>query len=136
MSNTLYDVTRQSFLTGALNWTDATKTFGVLLVDTSQYVIDSGANQFVSDIPSAAILGRADLSNPTATAGAASADAVTITGVTGAVGALVIFEDTGTDTTGQLIAYIDTGSNLPSTYSDESVGLIWDSSSGDGIFKL
>jgi hypothetical protein len=133
--NTLYDVTRQSFLTGALNWTGGS-TFGVLLVDTTQYTLNSNTNQYVSDIPSAAIIARQNLTNPTAIVGAASADALTIDNITGDVGAIVIYENTGTDTTSQLIAYIDTGNNLPSTYSAENVSLVWDTQSGNGIFKL
>ena len=136
MSNTLYDVTRQSFLTAGLSWTDNTKTFGVALIDTSQYTIDPNTDQNISDIPSAAILARANLTGPTATNGAASADALSIPTVTGDVSALVVYENTGDDTTSQLIAYLDTASNLPGTYNNETVSIVWDTSSGNGIFKL
>ena len=137
MSNQLYNVARQAFLNGNIDWTGGT-TFGVLLVDTTQYEIDQ-TDEFVSDIiaqSSSAILGRADLVNPTATNGAAGADPTTVTGVTGDVGALIIYIHESGDSNSTLVAYIDTVSGIPATYTDGSVALVWDTSSGNGIFRL
>jgi hypothetical protein len=136
MSNQLYDISRQAFLTGALNWLDSTKTFGVALIDSTKYTIDPVNNQYISDVAATAILARQNLASLTASEGAASAAAMSIPNVTGDVGAIIVYENTGTDTTSQLIAYLDTGSNLPSTYNAETVSLVWDTSSGNGIFKL
>jgi hypothetical protein len=139
MSNTLYDIARQAFLTGALDWTGG-DTFGVLLIDTSQYTATPSSDQYVSDVVAAgdgsAILARQDMTTPTATAGTAGADPMTIDSVTGDVGAIVVYQHSDSDADSQLIAYIDTASNLPSTYSDGIVSIMWDSSSGNGIFKI
>lgn len=135
MSNTLYDITRQAFLTGALNWIGG-DTFGVALVDTTQYTVEPSSDQYLSVIPSGAIVAQQDMTNPTASGGTASADPVTIDGVTGNVGAIVIYQDTGDASTDQLIAYIDTGSGLPSTFDNQTMSLMWDSSSDSGIFEL
>lgn len=133
--NTLYNITRQAGLTTGIGWTGG-DTFGVLLIDTSEYTVDAAADQHVSDIPSDAILARQDMTTPTASGGTASADPMTIDSVTGDVGALVIYIHSGSDSDSQLVAYIDTGSGLPSTFADQTMSLMWDSSSGNGIFKL
>lgn len=132
--DSLYNITRQEALTGGFNWTGG-DTFSVALIGTG-YTFDVG-DQYLSDvIAEATVLARQDLTTLAATLGAAGADPVTITGVTGTVDALVIYQNTGSDATSKLVAYIDTGSNIPSTYSAGTVSIIWDTSSGNGIFRI
>jgi len=136
MSNTLYNITRQAAATASFNWPSPSNPWAVLLVDTTQYDVDVASDEHVSDIPSGAILARSNLANPTATGGACSADPLTIDSVTGDVGAVVIYENTSTDSTSQLVAYIDTAAGIPATFSDGEASLVWDTSSGNGIFRI
>lgn len=56
MSNTLYDVRSQRFLSYQINW--MTDTVKVLLVDTGAYTPQTAVHQYLSDISRPASAGR------------------------------------------------------------------------------
>src|SRR5688572_33399952 len=113
MANALYDLGRQAFLDGDLDW--AANNIKVLLIDTGAYTVNLATDQFHAIIPGAAIIATsANLAGKTSTAGVADANDVTFTAVAGvSVVALVIYQDAGASATSSLIAYIDTANGLP-----------------------
>lgn len=137
MANTLYDKGRERFLEGVFNW--LTMTTKCILVNTSAYTVNTSTHEFLSDIPTSAIVGPASgvvLTNPVGVAGAADANDITFSSVSGStVGALVLYMDTGTSTTSPLIAYIDTATGLPITPNGGDIIVTWDNGT-NRIFKL
>lgn len=135
MANALYDLGREGFLGGDIDW-DANDIKAVL-VDTGAYTVNLATHQFLSDIPSGArIATSANLSGKTKTAGVADANDVTFTAVSGAsVEALVLYQDTGVAGTSRLIAYIDTATGLPVTPNGSDITVTWDNGANK-IFKL
>lgn len=117
MANTLYDIARQRFLEGQINW--LTDTFKVLLIDTATYTPNFTTNVYLSDIPTSSRIGSeagVPLTNLSTTGGAANANDVTFTAVSGpSIEAIVIYKDTGVAGTSPLIAYMDTATGLPIT---------------------
>lgn len=135
MANALYDLGREAFLTGAINW--ASDNIKCVLVDTADYTVNLATHDNLDDIPSGArVATSGNLSGKTTTAGVADADDVTFTSVTGDQSeALVIYKDTGTESTSKLIAYIDTATGLPVTPGGGNITVTWSSGSSK-IFKL
>lgn len=135
MANALYDLGRQAFLDGDLDW--SANNIKVILVDTSGYTVNLATDQFLSIIAGAAIIATsANLSGKTSTAGVADANDVTFNSVSGAsVEALVIYQDSGSAATSRLIAYIDTATGLPVTPNGGNITVTWDSGA-NRIFKL
>ena|SRR5687767_981476 len=135
MANALYDLGRQAFLDGDLDW--AANNIKVLLIDTGAYTVNLATDQFHAIIPGAAIIATsANLAGKTSTAGVADANDVTFTAVSGAsVEALVIYQDSGASVTSRLIAYIDTATGLPVTPNGGNITVTWDNGA-NRIFKL
>lgn len=135
MANALYDLARQKFLNGELDWTD--HDIKVALVDVADYTVDLALDEFLDDIPGAAIVSTSpNLTGKTTAAGVADADDATFSAVAGDVSeALVIYRDTGVAATSPLIAYIDTATGLPVTPSGGDVIVQWDAGANK-IFKL
>lgn len=135
MANALYDLGRQAFLDGDLDW--SANNIKVILVDTSAYTVNLATDQFLSIIAGGAIIATsANLSGKTSTAGVADANDVTFNSVSGAsVEALVIYQDSGSAATSRLIAYIDTATGLPVTPNGGNITVTWDSGA-NRIFKL
>lgn len=142
MANALYDLGRQKFLSGDLDF-DA-HTIKVALV-LSTYTPNLATNEFydngggaVNGNVSARVVGTPQtLATKTVTAGVADADDVTFTTVAGGstVGFIAIYRDTGTPTTSPLIALIDTATGLPLTTNGGDITIQWDNGSNK-IFKL
>lgn len=134
MANTLYDLARQAFLDGGLNW--GSGDFRVILVDTADYTF-SQTHDFLNDVPVAArVAVTGALTGRTSTAGVADADDVTFTAVTGDQSeALVIYHHTGVEGTSRLVAYIDTATGLPITPNGGNITVVWDAGA-NRIFKL
>lgn len=135
MANALYDLGREKFLTGAINW--ASDNIKIVLVDAADYTVNLATHEFLSDI---AVGGRVatsgNLTGKTTTAGVADASDVTLTAVTGDPSeALVIYKDTGSAATSPLIAYIDTATGLPVTPNGGNINIVWDNGA-NRIFKL
>ena len=132
----VYDLARQSFLNGAINWTN--DTIKAILVSNA-YTPNAATHQYLSSIPAAQRLSTSvALTAKTSAAGVAGADNTIFPAVTaGNTGnAIVIIKDTGTDTTSPLIAYIDSAaSGLPVTTNGGDVNCGWDTGA-NRIFKL
>ena len=134
MANALYDLGRQGFLDGSIDWD--TDTIAVALIDTGTYTANLATNQFYSTAVTGLVGTKQTLGSKTVTNGVADAADVTFSAVSGAtVEALVIFKDTGTNGTSRLIAYIDTGTGLPVTPNGGDIIVVWDSGANK-IFKL
>ena len=135
MTNALYDLGRQAFLLGDIDW--VADNIKCVLVDTNDYTHNIATNQFLSDIPGGArVATSANLTGKTATNGVADADDVSFPGATGDPSeALVIYQDTGSAATSRLIAYIDTATGLPVTPNSGAINVVWDNGANK-IFKL
>lgn len=135
MANRLYDIARQKFLDGDLDW--SAHNIKVVLVDSADYTPDTAAHDFLDDV---AVGGRVatsgNLAGKTSTAGVADANDVTFTAVTGDVSEyLVIYRDSGAAATSELIALIDTATGLPVTPNGGDITVQWDNGANK-IFKL
>ncbi len=135
MANALYDLGREKFLNGQIDWTD--DDIKLVIVDTDDYTVNLATDEFHDDIPSGAIVATSgNLASKTTTAGVADAADVVLTTVSGdECEALVIYKDTGDSATSPLIAYIDTATGLPITPNGADVTIQWDSGANK-IFKL
>ena len=135
MTNRLYDKGREAFLTGQINW--LTDDIRALLIDTNDYPANTATDQFLSDIPPAAIVATSgSLGTRDATAGVADAADVTWPTVTGDQSeAVVLYKHTGVSGTARLIAYIDVATGLPVTPNGGDIVVQWDNGANK-IFKL
>lgn len=134
MANRLYGRGRNKFLEGSIQWVSHDVT--VALIDTADYTVSIDADEFLSDIPTAAIVATASLTGKTAVLGVADASDTTFPAVTGDESeAVVLYRDTGTSTTSPLIAYIDVATGLPVLPNSGDIVIQWDSGS-NRIFKL
>lgn len=133
--NSLYDKGRQKFLDGSIAW--SSDDIKVALIDIAAYSVDLANDEYLSDIPGAAIVATSgNLVGKTSTAGVADAADATFLGVAGpTVEAAVVYKDTGAAATSPLIAYIDDATGLPLTPDGGTVLLQWDDTA-DRIFKL
>lgn len=136
MTKALYDLGREGFLGGDIDW-DA-NTIKAVLVDTGAYALNLATHQFLSDIPAGArIATSAALTSKTKAAGVADAADVTFTAVPGptTIEAVVLYQDTGVAGTSRLISYDDEGTNLPVTPNGGDIVVQWDNGANK-IFKL
>lgn len=136
MANALYDLGRNAFLRGTLDW--VADDIRLILIDTAFYTVDLATDEFLSAVPAPARVASAtaSLANKTATAGVADADDYVFPGVTGpSVEALIIYQHTGVDATSQLIAYIDSATGFVLVPSGGNVTVRW-SDGANKIFKL
>lgn len=139
-ANALYDIGRQGFLDGSIDWDTA--VIKVALVDSAVYTVNLATNQFMSSIASV-VATSAALTTKTVTAGVADGDDFAFATVTGAASeALVIYQSSavggGADVASsaqRLIGYIDTATGLPVTPNGGNINVVWDSGS-NRIFKL
>jgi len=133
MANALYDLGREGFLDGSIDWD--TDNIKAVLVDTGTYTVNLVTDKFHSDL-SGIVDTSSNLGSKTVTLGVADAADVTYTAVSGAtVEAVVVYQDTGTSGTSRLIAYIDTGTGLPVTPNGGDITVTWDNGANK-IFKL
>jgi len=132
MASALYDKGRQAFLDGDIDWT--ADDIKVCIIDDSDYTVDLNTDDFLDDIPGAAIVATSvNLTGKDVTNGIADADDVVLSAVTGdTVEAIVVYKDTGVSSTSPLIAYIEAG---PVTPNGSDINIIWDDGA-DKIFKL
>ncbi len=133
MANALYDLGREKFLNGQIDWTD--DDIKVLIVDAADYTPNLVTDEFRDDIATVQAT-SANLVGKTTTLGVADATDVTFPTVSGSQSEfLVIFFDTGTPATSPLIALIDTATGLPVTPDGGDITVTWDSGANK-IFKL
>lgn len=135
MANALYDIGRQGFLDGSIDWD--TDNIKVVAVDTGAYSPNLATDDYLADIPGGArIATSSNLTGKTVANGVADADDITFSAVSGAsIEALVVYKDTGSAATSRLIAYIDTATGLPVTPNGGDIVIAWPSGSSK-IFKL
>jgi len=135
MANALYDLGRNSFLTGDIDYVN--DTIDLYLIDDADYTVNLASHQFLSTVAAGAREANATLSGKTAVAGVADATDTVFSSVTGdQCEALILVKDTGNEATSNLIAYIDTASaGLPVTPNGGDITVTWDSGV-NRIFKL
>ena len=149
MANALYDLGRQGFLEGAIDWD--TDTIRDTLIRESgggagpYYTPNLSTDNDLADIPDNADA-RVDgtgastgetLGTKTVTAGVADAAPSTHASVTAgdAIQSIVIYQDTTVANTSRLIANIDTATGLPVTPNGGDITVTWDDGANK-IFKL
>lgn len=135
MASRLYDLARESFLNGEIDW--AGDNIKASLVSNTVYTPDTSitGDQFFDDIASV-IATSGNLASKTTAAGVADAADVTFSAVSGAaVHYIVVWQDTGVPATSRLIGIIDTASGLPVTPNGGDIDVTWDNGA-DRIFKL
>lgn len=135
MANALYDLGREGFLAGDIDWDG--NTIKAVLLDSADYTVNLATHDNLDDIPSAARVATSGaLASKTVTAGVADAADLTLTAVTGDPSeAIALYKDTGTESTSRLIGYIDTATGLPVTPNGGDITVAWDNGS-NRIFKL
>lgn len=110
----------------------------ICLVDTSIYTVNQSTDEFLSDIPEAAIVQSmtTTLMNRELVGPVFDAQDVVFDSVSGGtVGAIVFYIHTGTAATSYLIAYVDNGLNMPFTPGGVEVEVRW-SNGANKIFAL
>ena len=136
MSNALYDLARESFLSQnpAIDWD--TDNIKASLVRASDYTPNMATHQYLSSVPTR-VAASANLGSKTVTAGVADAADVTFTAVTAgaAIQYILIWKDTTVAGTSPLIALIDTATGLPVTPNGGDITIAWDNGANK-IFKL
>lgn len=137
--NKLYDKARNGFLRGDLSWKSGVTGLRAYLVDLqggAGYTPNFATDEFLSAIPSAALVGYIALVPADPVAGVADAPDVTFLAVSGAVSeAIVIVKFVTNAADSPLIAYIDTATGLPVTPNTGDITVAWDNGANK-IFKL
>lgn len=121
MANALYDLGRQKFLGGFVSW--PRDDIKAALVDTNDYTANLATDEFLSDIPGAAIVSTSgNFANKTYANGVADADDIVFSAVAGDESeALVIYRDVPSATgTGDTVGTPD-GAGLQTL--DDAAGL-------------
>ena len=135
MANALYDLGREGFLAGDIDW-DA-NDIRIILIDEADDTIDLAVDDNLDDRAAAARVATSTaLASKTVTAGVADAADKTWSAVTGDVSESIdIYKHTGTESTSRLIANIDTATGLPVTPNGGDITVTWDNGANK-IFKL
>lgn len=135
MADALYDLGREGFLAGDIDWDG--DDIRAVLIDVADYTVNLATDNDLADVPAAArVAVSSALASKTVAAGVADAADITWSAVTGDVSeAIVIYQHTGTDSTSRLIAYIDAAVNLPVTPNGGDISVAW-SDGANKIFKL
>lgn len=143
MANALYDLGREGFLGGDIDWDAHNIKLG--LIDNADYTVNLATHDFFDDVaadltPSggtdALVAVSGNFASKTKTAGVADAADITLTAVSGdASESIIIFRDSGAVATSNLIAYIDTATGLPVTPNGGDIIIQFDNGANK-IFKL
>lgn len=135
MANAMYDLGREGFLGGDIDW-DA-NTIKVTLVDAADYTKDLANHDFYNDVTAGGRVATSGaLASKTKTAGVADAADVTFSAVSGDVSEqLIIWADSGVESSSRLILNIDTATGLPVTPNGGDITVTWDNGANK-IFKL
>jgi len=135
MANALYDLGREGFLGGDIDW-DA-DNIKLVLRDENDDAPNLTTDQYLSDILAAArVATSGNFTSKSKTLGVANASNVTLSSVSGDESeSLDIYQDTGTEGTSRLIANIDTATGLPVTPNGGDITVQWDTGANK-IFKL
>jgi len=142
MANALYDLGREGFLAGEIDYDTA--VIKAILVDTALYTVNLSTHKFLSSIPAGArVATSAALAGKSVSNGVADANDVTFTAVTGAsVEAIAIVQSSAVaggadlaDTAQRLIVFIDTATGLPIQPNGGDITISWDNGTNK-VFKL
>jgi len=132
MANAVYAKAKQALLEGDLDLTGG--TLKLLFVRKSLYTPNFTTNQYVSDIPSEAVVFRtANIANVTAQNGVLDAtDIVEESYVGGEFDAIVLYQVGLSDSNSRLIFFIDQSEGLPFTGGPDPLLLTlqWNNESG------
>jgi hypothetical protein len=109
----------------------------VWLIDTSSYTVDLANHTSQSDVPDAAIIDEAVLTNKTIDDSTYRADDTVFSSVTSTstVNAVLVFLDEDTKAASTLIYYNDEAPEFPITPDGTNITVNWDTGV-NGIFKL
>lgn len=128
MANFIYGKAKESLLKGEINL--LSNQIKILIINTSLYTPSQNSDQFVSDIPSSAIIKRSNaLQNVSVTLGVLDADDLIIGDYDGsAFSAVIGYQVAATDASSRLIFYVDTAIGLPFTGASSSspVTIVWE----------
>lgn len=135
MANALYDLGREGFLAGDIDW-DA-NNIKLVFVDEADDTIDLAVDDNLDDRAVASrVATSGNFASKTTTAGVADAADVVVSTVSGdPFESIDIYKDTGVESTSRLICNIDTATGLPFTPSGGNITVTWDSGA-NRIFKL
>jgi len=132
MANTVYAKAKQALLEGDLDLTG--QSLKVLFIKKSLYTPNFLTNQYVSDIPTAAIVFRtANIGNVTAQNGILDAtDLLEESYSGGTFDGIILYQVGLSDSSSRLIFFIDESEGLPFTATGESLLLTlqWNNESG------
>jgi hypothetical protein len=134
MANFVYKKAKEAFLNGDIDVIN--DQLKVLLLKSSEYTANQNTDEFVSQIPSNAIVRRSEaISSKSSSNGIFDADNVTIAGYDGsAFEAIALYQYKPSDSEARLIFYIDTSDGLPfvGLNTVSSVTIFWN----DGVSKI
>jgi len=135
MANALYDLGREGFLAGDIDWDG--DTIKVTLVDAADYTKNLATDNDYADVTAGGRVAESGaFTSKTVAAGVADAADVTFSSVSGDVSEeLVIWQDTTVEATSRLICNIDTATGLPVTPNGGDITCTFDSGVNK-IFKL
>lgn len=130
MASGLYDLAREKFLNGQIDWAD--DNIKAMIVDAADYTVNLATDEFLDDVAAGARVGTTgNLTGKTTAAGVADAADATISTVTGdPTEAVVVYKDTGDAATSPLICFFE---NVTVTPNGGNITLQWNAS---GLFKL
>jgi hypothetical protein len=126
MSNEMYGKCKEHICLADLDWIN--DDIGILFVDTDSYTVDLDSDEYLSDIPSEAIVYQTTsfLQNNSCTLGVCDADDFVLNQVSVSnANAMILYKDTGTDSTSILLIYIDTASSLPLSTTGANITIKW-----------
>lgn len=131
MSNQLYGLGKQKFMSGSINLSSDTI---VALLVKSAYTPNFSTHEFISDLGANVLNSAQTLSGKSITLGVFDANDVTFAAVTAGdtAKAVVIAKNTGSNATSPLLAYIDTITGFPLATNGGDITIQWDS----GAYKI
>lgn len=131
MSNQLYGLGKQKFMSGSINLSSDTI---VALLVKSAYTPNFSTHEFITDLGANVLNSAQTLSGKSITLGVFDANDVTYTAVTAGdtAKAVVIAKNTGSNATSPLLAYIDTITGFPLATNGGDITIQWD----NGAYKI
>ena len=131
MSNQLYGLGKQKFMSGSINLSSDTI---VALLVKSAYTPNFTTHEFISDLGANVLNSAQTLGGKSITLGVFDASDVTFSAVTAGdtAKAVVIAKNTGSNATSPLLAYIDTITGFPLATNGGDITIQWD----NGAYKI
>jgi hypothetical protein len=135
MASAMYEHGRERFGNGDVDWVN--DTIQATLVNTSLYTVDLANDEYIVDVPSAAVIDTVTVTGKSNALGVFDADATTFPNVVdgAVVGALILWKNTDFDNSSPLLAYIDNAPELPATADGTDVIVSWDNGANK-VLKL